>query len=183
MADINMTVIDVNLSSGEIIITPQNSNKNVVTLNSKILKSYIKTLNPPSNLFTYKNSHFDPCTFSLSAGRYNYEYQGCSYTSESIRLAQAEIENYNERKLYKVSADVVYYLDLVSLANDYNFTNTLTQHVSAGGWIPTQQLALPFTSHYGLTAIRVPSSKSDGACIDFYADIRLPNNFFVEVYL
>ena len=67
------------------------------------------------------------------------------------------------------------------LAKDYNFTEALTLHVSAGGWIPTQQLALLFTSHFGLTAIRVPSSKADGACVDFYADMRLPNNFFVEV--
>lgn len=176
-----MTEIDINTTSGELIIASKISECAII-ITGDAIRSYLKILERPDHLFAYKDARFDPCTFSLGAGRYNCENQGCAYTAESIRLAQAEVESHGTRQLYRVNTDLVYYLDAVCLAEDYGFTDTLVAHVSAGGWIPTQRLASLFTHHYGLTALRVPSAKGSGACVDFYADSCLPKDFFVPVH-
>ncbi len=177
-----MNRIDVDHENGCIVIYEGSSSKEIARLDKVSLNEYLKVLYGPIELFAYKNPDYSPLAFSLSAGRYNYESQGCCYTAESIRLAQLEIQSWQNRKLYKVNSPIIYYLDLLQIAIDYDFASTITQHSCAGGWEPTQKLQSLFTNHFGLTALRVPSSKNPNqACMDFYADFSLPDGFFIEV--
>ena len=177
-----MNRIDLDLKEEKIVIYSFESDIEIERIKKSVILNYFKVLSGSFDLFAYKSPEHSPCSFSLSAGRYNYDYQGCSYTAESMRLAQLEVPSFELKILYRVNTPIIYYLDLFELARDYNFTDTITQHVSAGGWEPTQKLQSFFTNHLGLTALRVPSSKNPHeACIDFYASSNLPDGFFIEV--
>ena len=176
-----MMNIDFDPATKNINLTFSNPLSADISLEWSDTQSYFKTIDTPIDLFAYKESIYNPCTFSYHEGRYNISGSGCAYTAESVRLAQAEISAHSSRSLYQVSSFPIYYFDLDQLATDRGFKDVLVQPLSAGGWTPTQNFANLFTDQLGLSALRVPSSKGSECCMVFYADDRLPDGFFTRI--
>ena len=170
------TKLDLDTTNGIITITPEDATCPPIVITDVDIDQYRETLDTVPQLFCYKSTEYDPLEMSPVDGRYSKG--GCLYTITSLSAAQAEVDDWEYRNLYSVgSPHPIYLLNFTRLADDFGIRNMVTQHVSAGGWEPTQQFANYFTHHLGVSAIIVPSIKSSDNCINFYADDRLPDDF------
>lgn len=170
------TTLHLDSTTGVITIIPEDSTLPPVVITNVDIDNYRETLSSSSPLYCYKSTSYDPLEMSPAEGRYSRG--GCLYTIASVSAAQAEVSDWAYRNLYSVdTSNPIYALNFSRLADDFGIRDLVTQHVSAGGWEPTQQFAEYFTSTIGISAIIVPSTKSSDDCVNFYADSRLPDGF------
>lgn len=170
------TKLDLDSTIGVITITPEDSTLSPVVITNVDIDKYRETLISSPPLYCYKSTSYDPLEMSPAEGRYSKG--GCLYTIASVSAAQAEVSDWGYRNLYSVNtSNPIYALNFTRLADDFGIRDLVTQHVSAGGWEPTQQFANYFTNTLGVSAIIVPSTKSSDDCVNFYADSRLPDGF------